>query len=100
MTQNWFRKVWSLTERDVQLIRKGVIEMAMIKIDETEYDLDLLSAQAKEQLANLQFVDSELQRLKAKAAVLQTARVVYAGALKNALPSTVDMSELVLGKVK
>lgn len=45
-----------------------------------------LSDEAKAQLASLQFVDSELQRLNAKAAVLQTARTAYSKALNEALP--------------
>lgn len=60
--------------------------MSTIKIDEIEYDVDSLSKEANEQLQNLQFVDQELARLQAKAAVLQTARSTYANALKAALP--------------
>jgi hypothetical protein len=74
--------------------------MPIIIIDKKEYELDLLSSQAKEQLASLQFVDSELQRLHAQTAVLQTARMAYSNALKEVLPATVDMSELVIGNVK
>jgi hypothetical protein len=73
--------------------------MPIIKIDEKEYELDLLSTQVKEQLVSLQFVDAELQRLSAQAAVLQTARLAYSKALNEALPSTVDMSDLVIGNV-
>jgi|TARA_R110001592_G_scaffold229052_1_gene485670 hypothetical protein len=62
--------------------------MTTIKIDDTEYDLDSLSAEANEQLQSLQFVDQELARLQAKAAVLQTARNTYANALQAALPET------------
>ena len=51
-----------------------------------EYDLDKLSGEAKNQLVSLQFVDQELQKLNAQAAVLQTARMAYANALKEALP--------------
>lgn len=58
----------------------------MIKIDDKDYDLNSLSNEAKEQLASLQFVDNELQRLNAQAAVLQTARMAYANALKELLP--------------
>ncbi len=61
--------------------------MPTIKIDDKEYDLDQLSDEAKAQLLSLQFVDSELQRLNAKAAVLQTARAAYSKALNEALPS-------------
>jgi hypothetical protein len=59
-----------------------------IKIDEKEYDLDTLSENAKGQLVSLNFVDAELQRLQAQAAVLQTARAAYAKALNEALPET------------
>jgi hypothetical protein len=59
--------------------------MPTIKIDEKDYELDLLSDEAKAQLASLQFVDAELQRLNAKAAVLQTARMAYSKALNEAL---------------
>lgn len=51
--------------------------MTTIKIDNKEYELASLSEDAKNQLVSLQFVDSELERLQAKAAVLQTARMAY-----------------------
>lgn len=60
--------------------------MDTVKIDDVEYDLDSLSEEANTQLKNLQFVDQEIARLQAKAAVLQTARGTYASALKAALP--------------
>ena len=60
--------------------------MPMIKIDGQEHNTDNISEEAKAQLQNLQFVDAELARLQAKAAVLQTARASYAAALKAALP--------------
>ena len=60
--------------------------MPIIKIDSKEYELDGLSGEAKAQLQSLQFVDGELQRLQAQAAVLQTSRVAYAKALQEALP--------------
>ncbi|MDA8417842.1 MAG: DUF6447 family protein [Desulfobacteraceae bacterium] len=59
--------------------------MPTIQIDEKEYDLDQLSEEAKAQLASLQFVDAELQRLNAQAAVLQTARLAYSNALNAVL---------------
>ena len=61
--------------------------MPTITIDNKPYDVDTLSDEAKEQLQNLQFVDAELQRLKAQMAVLQTARMAYAKALQAALPT-------------
>ncbi len=60
--------------------------MTPIKIDDKDYDLETLSDEAKNQLVSLQFVDAELQRVNAQAAVLQTARLAYANALKQALP--------------
>jgi hypothetical protein len=59
--------------------------MAIIKIDGKDYDTDKLNDQSKAQLINLRFVDTELGRLQAQMAVLQTARQVYVRALKEAL---------------
>ena len=60
--------------------------MTTITIDDKAYSIDTLSEEAKNQLGSLQFVDAELQRLNAQAAVLQTARLAYANALNSALP--------------
>ena len=61
--------------------------MTTIKIDNIDYDTDKLSAEAKAQLASIQFCDQELQRLQAQAAAYQTARIAYANALKELLPA-------------
>jgi hypothetical protein len=63
-------------------------QMPTIKIDDKEYDVASLSDEAKNQLTSIQFVDSELARLQAKAAALQTARMAYSKALQTALPVT------------
>ena len=63
--------------------------MPNININGKDYDLDQLSAEAKSQLANLQFVDHELQRLNAQSAVLKTARMAYGKALSDVLPEVV-----------
>ena len=42
--------------------------MAIIKIDEKDYDTESLSDEAKAQLQSLQFVDQELAKLNAQAA--------------------------------
>lgn len=60
--------------------------MTTITIDNINYELETLSDEAKNQLVSIQFVDAELQRLNAQAAVLQTARLAYANALKEVLP--------------
>ena len=62
--------------------------MATIQIDDQTYDLDALSADARAQLASIQFVDQELARLQAHVAALQTARNAYVQGLKAALPKT------------
>jgi hypothetical protein len=59
--------------------------MTTITIDDKAYDVDSLSDDSKAQLASLQFVDSELRRLQARAAALQTARIAYGRALKQTL---------------
>jgi hypothetical protein len=64
-------------------------KMSTITIDNKEYDLNLLSDEAKAQLASIQFVDAELVRINAKAAALQTARMAYGKALQAALPPAV-----------
>lgn len=61
--------------------------MAKVKIDDKEYDFNNLSDAAKLHLKSLQFVDSELARLQAQAAVFQTARVAYSKALNESLAS-------------
>ena len=61
--------------------------MPIIKIDEKEYDTETLSEEAKAQLTSIQFVDQELHRLNAQAAILQTARIAYTKALNDALAS-------------
>ena len=59
--------------------------MAIISIDGKEYDVDMLSADAKTQLNNIQFVDAEIARTNAILAVLHTARVAYGSALNEEL---------------
>jgi hypothetical protein len=59
--------------------------MATVTIDGKEYDSEKLSDATKTQLMNLSFVDSELRRLQAQAAVLETARQVYGNALRDSL---------------
>jgi hypothetical protein len=60
--------------------------MLNINIDGKEYDITTFTDEAKAQLASLQFVDTELQRLEGQLAALKTARAAYAKALQTALP--------------
>ena len=64
--------------------------MATITIDNTEYDLEQLSVNARAQLGSIQTVDQKLAELQAEAAILQTARTAYAAALKAELPNNED----------
>ena len=67
--------------------------MTTITIDNHTYDLDTRSPDARAQLTSLQFIDAELARLQAQAAVLQTARMAYSKALKAALPSVLEQAQ-------
>jgi hypothetical protein len=57
----------------------------MITIDGQQYDPDTLPESAKQQIASVNFVDNEIARLKSTLAVMQTARLTYARALKEEL---------------
>lgn len=59
--------------------------MPTITIDGKNYELDSFSTEARNQLASLQFVDAELQRVAALSAVLQTARMAYSKSLQDGL---------------
>jgi hypothetical protein len=57
-----------------------------VNIDGVEYLLSDLSNEAKAQIQSLQFVEAEIGRLNAQAAVASTARMAYQKALKELLP--------------
>ena len=61
--------------------------MPIITIDGKEYDTDTFSTETTSQLASLRYVDSELARLSAQVAAMQTARIAYGRALKETLES-------------
>ena len=54
-----------------------------VNVDGTEYFLDELSDNAKVQLVNIQFVDSQIQQLENEFAVCDTAKIGYTRALKT-----------------
>ena len=58
-----------------------------ITIDDKEYSLDSLSDNAKSQLANIQFVDQQIQQLNNEWAIADTARIGYQQALKREIKS-------------
>lgn len=57
-----------------------------ITIDGKEYPLDLLSEDARVNLASMQMVDRKIAEAKQNLAIMQTARNAYAKALQEALP--------------
>lgn len=59
--------------------------MALITIDEKDYDLDTLTADAKAQVVSLRAVDRRIMAVREELAILQTARNAYAKALKQVL---------------
>ena len=59
--------------------------MAKINLDGTEYDYDTLSDESKAQVASLQFVRNELNRLQGQVAVCKTAEAAYIQAFKQTL---------------
>ena len=59
--------------------------MAKITVDGTEYDTENLSTNGKAQLASLQFLEVQMQKLKNEFAVADTARMAYAAALNAEL---------------
>lgn len=63
-------------------------EKAKITIDGTEYAIEDMSDNARAQLANIQFVDAQLQQLNNEWAVSDTARIGYTNALKKELTKT------------
>lgn len=57
-----------------------------VTINGQDYDLAQLSDQARQQVFNIRFADQEIERLKSKIAVAQTARQAYVAALTAELP--------------
>jgi hypothetical protein len=60
--------------------------MPKIKIGDLEYNTEDLSDNGKAQLASLQFLEVQMQKLQNEIAVFQTARAAYVAALKAELP--------------
>ena len=56
-----------------------------ITVDGADYKLADMSDAANAQLANIQFVDAQIQQLRNEWAVADTARLGYSGALKGEL---------------
>ncbi|GIX29995.1 MAG: hypothetical protein KatS3mg124_0467 [Porticoccaceae bacterium] len=61
-------------------------EQGTVTIDGKTYRLDQLSDTAKAQLANIRYVDREIEQARNHLAVLQAARQYYAQVLTRELP--------------
>tara|TARA_B100000214_G_C23887786_1_gene590300 strand:- start:226 stop:405 length:180 start_codon:yes stop_codon:yes gene_type:complete len=59
--------------------------MASVTIDGKEYNLEDLSDDAKNQLASLQFAQSEIKKLEGHLAIFKTAASAYSNSLKSLL---------------
>jgi len=63
-------------------IEKKEDDMPKITIDEIEYNTEDLTENGQAQLASLQFLEGQMQKIRQEIAVYQTAQVAYAQALK------------------
>lgn len=59
--------------------------MPKITVDSIEYNTEDLSDNGKAQLASLQFLEVQLNKINSEVAVYQTARNAYISALKEEL---------------
>lgn len=59
-----------------------------VTINDTPYNFDDLSKEAKSQLMNLRVTDQEIERLKQQLAIAKTARIAYGKALDKELPAS------------
>ena len=59
--------------------------MPKITVDNIEYNTEDLSENGKAQLASLQFLEVQMNKLKSEIAVCQTARNSFVAALKEEL---------------
>ena len=60
--------------------------MAIITVDNVDYNTEYLSQEAVAHLQYIQFVDAETTQLRARLAAMATARNAYAAALQELLP--------------
>ena len=61
--------------------------MPKITVDGIDYNTEDLSDNGKAQLASLQFLEVQMNKIKSEIAVYQTARNSYAAALKSEVES-------------
>lgn len=66
--------------------------MPTLTLNDKTYEISKLSKEAKTQVTNLRFVESEIARLNATLAVMQTAKNSYLQALLPHLEGTPDQT--------
>lgn len=59
--------------------------MVKVVVEGVEYETEMMSDNAKAQLASLQFLQAHIQQVQNEIAVYQTARQAYAESLKREL---------------
>lgn len=67
--------------------------MVKIVVDGAEYETEDLSDNGKAQLASLQFLDVQMQRLRNDISIYQTARQAYGASLKAELEKSTEQGE-------
>jgi hypothetical protein len=98
---NWCKKAafWENCSKNDDALKPGLVQlpiwsslsitrlglMSIIRIDEIDYELELLTEEAKAQLISVQHTDQKIAELQRDLAIAQTARASYASALRELL---------------
>lgn len=77
---------------NLELNLNKIRPMSIIRIDEVEYELELLNEDVKAQLLSVQHTDQKIAELQRDLAIAQTARASYASALRELLGHGADAS--------
>jgi hypothetical protein len=74
----------------ITLPKEDVLERGMpkISIDGVEYETEKLTDNAKAQVASLQFIEVQMNKLRNEVAIFRTARQTYIASLKAELEKT------------
>jgi len=60
--------------------------MAKVNIEDKEYDMDALPAEAQTQVRNVAYCDNRIREIQAEMAMVRTARASYLNSLMKVLP--------------
>ena len=67
------------------MIPRIFCSMSEFTLDGKSYDIDQMSDEARAHLISINFADAELRKINAQRAIFETAKSVYAKALKDIL---------------